>query len=77
MKRAITLILDREDVGQILDGLNARFETWKKTSEYLKGGKIEDGFVIEECTDASEAEAIAERYADIIEKIRKQIDGQT
>ncbi len=75
MKRTVTLILDREDVGQILDGLIVRLEAWEKTSDYLKGGQLEDGFAVEECTDAIEADAIADRYSTIIETIRSQIDG--
>jgi hypothetical protein len=45
---------------------------------YLRSGYLPEGevFVIEECSDAAEAESIASDYSSIIEKIQTQRDAQ-
>ena len=69
----VLLRLSRTDVGQILDGLHERMNVWKGTYEYFKKGHTELCDVIEECSDADEAKAIADYYAKIIKNIEKQI----
>lgn len=75
--KSYTLKLDSMEVGQLLDGLSARAEAWRRTAEFLANGEINGGpFIIEECSDADEAEAIASDYRAIIEKIRNQVREQ-
>lgn len=66
------------DLGQLLDGLESRAESWEKTAGYLRTEQMPDGnyFLIEECSDAEEAEGIAEHYRSIIGKIQEQMEAQ-
>lgn len=48
------------DLGQVIDGLEARATAWSLTATYLENGDAPNGFVIEECSDAEEARRIAE-----------------
>jgi hypothetical protein len=60
------IALDSLDVGQLLDGLRAREESWRKTAEYLETGySAEDSFICEKCHDLHEAEKIAQHYGKI------------
>ena len=58
----------KHDLGQILDGLEIRADSWKRTAEYLRAGDMPDGelFMIEECSDEDEAEGMAATYGRII-----------
>lgn len=68
---------DTLDLGQLLDGLQMRAESWERTAEYLRSGYIAgDDFVIEECSKPEEADGIAEHYRSIIRKIRSQMETQ-
>ena len=71
--------LDDLDLGQLLDGLEARAESWNKTADYLRTDDMPDDelFLIEECSDAEEADGIAEHYRSIIGKIRNQMEVQS
>ena len=60
------------DLGQLIDGLEARSDTWRLTAVYLETGEAPDGFVIEECSDAEEARRIAEHYQRILANIIRQ-----
>jgi len=73
MEEFVKLTLSRMDIGQILDGLRERMKAWKGTYEYFKKGHTELCEIIEECSDANEAKAIADYYAKIIKDIEKQI----
>ena len=77
-QKLITLELEKEEVGQILDGLEVRRDAWRRTADYLESGEMPDGefFVVEECSDADEARWLAERYEAIIGKIRGQMQRQ-
>jgi hypothetical protein len=77
MKDFVKLTLSRMDIGQILDGLHERMNAWKGTYEYLKKGHADLCDVIEECSDADEAKAIADQYAKIIKAIEKQLKAAT
>jgi hypothetical protein len=70
--------LDELDLGQLLDGLESRAESWEKTAEYLRLEEMPDGefFIVEECSDLDEAEEIARHYRSIILKIRQQMEKQ-
>lgn len=72
------LELEANDVGQALDGLEQRAEAWERTAKYLRTEAMPDGefFVIEECSDAAEADAIAAHYRKIIRTIEAQLEAQ-
>lgn len=71
MHKTYRIDLDSFDLGQLLDGLEARADIWEKTARYHRTGESSD-FIIEECRDADEAEGIAAHYRSIISKIQKQ-----
>ena len=60
------------DLGQLIDGLEARATAWRLTATYLETGEAPDGFVIEECSDAEEARRIAQHYDRILGTILQQ-----
>lgn len=64
------------DLGQVIDGLEARATVWRLTATYLETGEAPDGFVIEECDDAEEARRIAEHYERILKAVVEQCQGQ-
>jgi hypothetical protein len=70
--------LDDLDLGQTLDGLEMRAESWERTAEYLRSEKIPDGgvFIAEECSKPEEADGIAAHYRSIIQRIRSQVESQ-
>ena len=67
----ITLKLSREDIGQMIDGLSVRRDSWRETQKYLEGQEVD--CVIEECSDSKEACLIADNYDRIIKTIGNQI----
>lgn len=66
------------DLGQLLDGLETRAESWERTAEYLRTETMPEGevFVVEECSNPEEADDIAEHYRSIIQKIESQMEAQ-
>lgn len=64
------------DLGQLIDGLEARADAWRLTAEYLETGEAPVGVVIEESGDAEEARRIAEHYQRIIGTVVEQWEGQ-
>jgi len=77
MGKQLQIRLDSRDLGQLLDGLRARNESSQKTADYLKSGDVsDDSFICEECSDASEAAAIARHYFKIISQIERQVKQQ-
>ena len=78
MGKDCTFTLNENDLGQLLDGLAIRAEAWEKTADYLRDGRGREGdlFVMEDCSESTEADAIAEHYRSIIKKIRRQMDGR-
>jgi hypothetical protein len=72
MKKTYRIELDDFDLGQVLDGLEIRAEMWEKTADYHRTGVSPPDFIVEECNDTEEADAIARHYRAIITKIRKQ-----
>ena len=77
MGRQLLLTLDSLDVGQILDGLRSRRESWANTAMFLLDDYFRDeAFVCEECSDPREAQRIADYYQRIITRIEQQIDVQ-
>ncbi len=78
MDRKYLIELDRNDLGQLLEGLEIRAESWERTAHYLLCGEFPaDGyFLAEECHQPEEASSIADHYRQIISKIRIQMEGQ-
>jgi hypothetical protein len=77
MGKQFSIVLNSLDLGQLLDGLQQRADSWRKTAEYLESGQTTtDAFICEECSDADEAIQIAEHYEKIITSIEKQITEQ-
>jgi hypothetical protein len=76
MARTYRIELDELDLGQLLDGLEARADAWEKTACYHRTGDAPPDFVVEECNDEEEAGQIANHYRSIISKIEKQRDSQ-
>lgn len=60
------------DLGQLIDGLEARADAWRLTAVYLETGEAPDGFVIEECSDEEEARRIAGHYQQLLANIIRQ-----
>ena len=73
MDELVSITLSRNDFGQVVDGLRERMNIWGTTAEYLTTGSVRLGEIIEECSDAGEAKAIAEHYRRIIDEIREQM----
>jgi len=75
MAKRYQIELDGHDLGQVLDGLEVRAESWRRTAEFLSTGEMPEGelFIIEDCSDAEEAEELAARYGEIIKKIHGQM----
>jgi hypothetical protein len=78
MGKRYTVEFDDLDLFQLLDGLDMRAESWERTADYLRTEKMPEGefFVVEECSDPKEAEAVAAHYRKIIGDIQRQIKAQ-
>ena len=77
MKAQFQIKLYRRDLGQLLDGLAIRTESWERTAEYLESGYLsDDSVVVEECNDVEEARSISAHYRALLANIRAQIEGQ-
>jgi len=77
MGKIHTIRLEQNDLGQLLEGLRSRSESWHYTAEYLESGYTpRDDFIIEECNDAEEARTIAAHYDRIISCIETQMKEQ-
>ena len=77
MSKTYLIRLEENDLGQILDGLRAREESWRKTADYFRSGyNPDDSFAIEECNGEHEANQIALFYARIIRSLERQRDEQ-
>lgn len=76
MAKTYCIELDDLDLGQLLDGLECRAESWERTANYLRTDEMpdEEFFMIEECSDPEEADGVAEHCRSIIGKIRKQME---
>lgn len=64
------------DLGQVIDGLEARATAWSRTADYLETDEAPDGFVCEECSDAEEARGLAEHYRRILHSLIQQQTAQ-
>ncbi len=75
----VTLKLPKVFVGQILDGLRIRAESWERTKIYFSDGVIvdPDDPYIEECNDEVEARQIESYYKEIVKEIETQLEAQS
>lgn len=69
--------LEEFDLGQVVDGLQARADAWEKTANYHRTGEAPPDFIVEECLDYEEAEQIASRYRWLISNIQTQRRAQS
>ena len=77
MKREFMLKLNSVHVGQLLDGLRMRAESWRNTEIYMREGyQPDESIYLEECTSEYEAEQLAELYESIIATIEEQVADQ-
>jgi len=78
MAKHYKIELGADDLGQLLDGLEIRAESWKRTADYLRTGEMLDRelFLIEDCSDGEEADGLAARYQAIIKNIKGQMEAQ-
>jgi hypothetical protein len=78
MPKTYRIELNDLDLGQALDGLELRAESWERTANYLRTERIPEGeiFIIEECSNPEEADTIASHYREIITKIQQQLEAQ-
>ena len=73
----VTLTLDRNDAGQILDGIIARQESWQVTADYLNSGSTpDDTWIVEECESAEEAQRMADTYQRLVDSRSAQLQAQ-
>ena len=77
MAKIYRIELDALGLGQLLDGLHARAESWERTAEYLRSGYVDGDYVVEECSKPEEADSIAAHYRSIISKIEAQREAQS
>lgn len=68
--------LNELDLGQLLDGLEMRAESWERTADYLRSGYVAGDYVVEECSKPKEADDIAAHYRSLIRSIRLQMEAQ-
>ena len=78
MARIYRIELNALDLGQLLDGLESRAESWERTAEYLRTESVPEGefFLVEECSKPEEADGIAKHCRSIIRKIQSQMEAQ-
>jgi len=77
MSKTCLIRLEEDDLGQLLGGLKAREDCWRRTADYLRSGcSGEFSNASEECSDESEADRMAEWYAKLIRAIERQRDEQ-
>lgn len=71
MKKTISITLDENDWGQVVDGLECRAWEYERTAHYFETGGGDEG--IEEVKDAEEARNLAQWYRRLVEQIRTQL----
>ena len=69
--RIVELSLNYNDLGQIIDGLSVRRDSWRNTQKYLEGHEVD--CLIEDCSDPEEARFLTDNYDRIIEAIKTKL----
>ena len=70
----ISIRLQENDLGQIIDGLEVLAEDWEQTQRFMEFGESGSGGIIRECSNEREAGKIARHYRRIIEALEEQLD---
>ena len=74
MKSTYTVTLSSVDIFQTIDALNSRAESYEQTARYLTGyHELNKHIIIEECSDHLEAQAIANHFREIINKLQSGV----
>jgi hypothetical protein len=74
LESTYTVTLSSVDIFQTIDALSSRAESYEATARYLTGNHEADKhIIIEECRDHLEAQAIANHFREIINKIKHEI----
>lgn len=76
MAKSYYIELEAGDLGQLLDGLEMRAESWERTAEYLRSGNVDGDYVVEECSKPEEADCISAHYRALVLNIRQQMEAQ-
>jgi|HubBroStandDraft_6_1064221.scaffolds.fasta_scaffold1101580_1 hypothetical protein len=77
MNKSYFLRLGENDLGQIIEGLQVRADSWRRTADYFRSGQnTDDNFSIEECNGEYEANQMALFYSRIIRNLERQRDEQ-
>ena len=74
MNSEVSITLEKDDWGQIIDGLICRAEQYEQTAEYHDGVSVE-GMILE-VRDAGEARNLAQWYRRLTEQIKRQLKTQ-
>jgi hypothetical protein len=62
--------LDDNDLGQIIEGLASRAESWEATAAFLSPNEIQpESEFVEDCSSENEARQIGEAYRALISKL--------
>lgn len=69
----IAIELEKNDWGQIIDGLECRADRYEQTAQYFESGHAD--LCIEEVSSAEEAHNLADIYRSIIDEIRQQMNA--
>jgi hypothetical protein len=69
----LTLRISRNDLGQIIDGVDVLIEQWDATAEFLETGIAPEDVCIREASSVRECRAIADRYRSIRRRLRAQV----
>lgn len=73
----VTITIDRNDLGQILEGLEAHRDNWERTADCFEAPEaMEEGYVMFECGSEAEARKITEHYSRIIRDITNQLTAK-
>jgi hypothetical protein len=76
LTQELQLRLSRNDVGQIIEGIDVLIEQWDATAEYLETGNCPDDVCIRETSDVYECRKIASAYREIRSRISVQMESQ-
>jgi hypothetical protein len=68
----VQISLSRNDLGQLLEGLDVLIEQWEATDIYLTSGLVPEDACIRESHSANESRAISDTYRNLRDRIREQ-----
>ena len=72
----VTLTLPRQDLGQLMDGIEVLIDQWEATRQYHETGEAPEGVLIREASDADEAAWAIGRYREILGRLREAVRDQ-